>query len=449
MKLVRIFGLLFLVTFTDETIAQTTRLIVPSDVGIQTPFAAIGDLLVAGPGTSQIQDASSAAATFYTLAGQTGSQASGYAYNNWKITSDKLNCTAGGGCDGWQFNMTVDGNSTVQGARQALDVKSVFNGPDSASSTNRNYVAGVFQQDCFNNDGGGSGTEQGNCYGINPVVRLHSTATFYSSFGAAEFDTVFTAGASVKVALGVAVVKWGTGLGSLADAAFAVGTATGGQGWGTALILRNGNGAAPLDPSGCVICTDGSANTITTGIDLSSYTISGNFLKGPSSQITGAGLATFGNVAVTSSTIPANGMYLSAANTLAFAASTTGIVFLSGTTLGLGAAGTINVGDWLAVKTNLNAAQGISIRNSNTGASATGYLNFSNGTNGAFISYTSTGAASPNVLSIGNGGVVGIGISVTGGVVSLPNVATGTPVASLCLDASNNIIKKTTSGACI
>jgi hypothetical protein len=33
--------------------------------------------------------------------------------------------------------------------------------------------------------------------------------------------------------------------------------------------------------------------------------------------------------------------------------------------------------------------------------------------------------------------------------VQLPNAATGTPVASLCLDASNNIIKKTTAGSCI
>lgn len=33
--------------------------------------------------------------------------------------------------------------------------------------------------------------------------------------------------------------------------------------------------------------------------------------------------------------------------------------------------------------------------------------------------------------------------------VQLPQVTTGTPVASLCLDASNNIIKKTTAGSCI
>jgi hypothetical protein len=33
--------------------------------------------------------------------------------------------------------------------------------------------------------------------------------------------------------------------------------------------------------------------------------------------------------------------------------------------------------------------------------------------------------------------------------IQLPAAATGTPVASLCLDASNNIVKKTTTGSCI
>lgn len=35
------------------------------------------------------------------------------------------------------------------------------------------------------------------------------------------------------------------------------------------------------------------------------------------------------------------------------------------------------------------------------------------------------------------------------GAVQLPSVTTGTPVASICIDASNKIVKKTTSGACI
>jgi hypothetical protein len=47
-----------------------------------------------------------------------------------------------------------------------------------------------------------------------------------------------------------------------------------------------------------VICTDASANTIATGIDLSSYTISGNFLRGPGGGfvVTGSGSVTANGV---------------------------------------------------------------------------------------------------------------------------------------------------------
>jgi hypothetical protein len=45
----------------------------------------------------------------------------------------------------------------------------------------------------------------------------------------------------------------------------------------------------------------------------------------------------------------------------------------------------------------------------------------------------------------------GTGHLVLGGsaAVQIPGAATGTPVASLCLDAGGNVIKKTTSGACL
>lgn len=47
-----------------------------------------------------------------------------------------------------------------------------------------------------------------------------------------------------------------------------------------------------------------------------------------------------------------------------------------------------------------------------------------------------------------NGSTPALNIS-AGQVIQLPAVTTGTPAASLCLDASGNIIKKTTAGACI
>lgn len=37
---------------------------------------------------------------------------------------------------------------------------------------------------------------------------------------------------------------------------------------------------------------------------------------------------------------------------------------------------------------------------------------------------------------------------IAGGLV-LPTIATGTPAASVCIDASNNVIKKTTTGSCV
>lgn len=58
-----------------------------------------------------------------------------------------------------------------------------------------------------------------------------------------------------------------------------------------------------------------------------------------------------------------------------------------------------------------------------------------NGSNGAVTICGQSGA--PCVLGTATG------------TVSYPGAATGTPAASLCLDASNNIIKKTTSGSCI
>lgn len=41
------------------------------------------------------------------------------------------------------------------------------------------------------------------------------------------------------------------------------------------------------------------------------------------------------------------------------------------------------------------------------------------------------------------------GVFSINGVAKLPNVGTGTPAASLCIDASNNVIKKTTGGSCV
>lgn len=415
------------------------------------PFTA-GELLVGGPGASQIQNASGVAQTAYALAGSTGTVASGTAYNNWSIASDELDCT--GSCDGWKFSHSF-GGSGLTGARQTLNVLSFFTAASSATNGNRNYAAGVFNMDVNSSDGGtdtGAGAK-GAFFGLNPILNVHSGVTNIASITGIEVDIVTQVTTSFKSAVGFSAVSFkaasGTGAaGTGSDAAFRVGTLTAKTPWTTAFLIGRYNGAAPVATTGCLICTDGSADTIATGMDLSPYTISGNFIKGPSSQITGVGLATFTNLTVTGSTLPANGMYLSGANTVGFAVNSTGFAFLSGNTLGLGAPGVINAGDYLTVRANASSAQGATIRNASTNAAATGYLNFSNGTAQGFLSYTSTGAAAVSTFSIGNGGVAAITIN-TSGLITVPAVATGTAVASLCIDSSNFVIKKTTSGACI
>jgi hypothetical protein len=78
-------------------------------------------------------------------------------------------------------------------------------------------------------------------------------------------------------------------------------------------------------------------------------------------------------------------------------------------------------------------------------------------TNTGYIILGSIGADAAISVGTGNGGsnqniqvqAAGSGKVVVNSVANLPSVATGTPAASLCIDASNNIIKKTTAGSCI
>jgi len=79
--------------------------------------------------------------------------------------------------------------------------------------------------------------------------------------------------------------------GTTYDAAFAA-VAESSASWLNAMYLSDYAGGQPLDATnGCVLCNDGASHTIKTGFDISSYTITGNFLKGPNGfQVTGNGI---------------------------------------------------------------------------------------------------------------------------------------------------------------
>jgi hypothetical protein len=99
-------------------------------------------------------------------------------------------------------------------------------------------------------------------------------------------------------------------------------------------------------------------------------------------------------------------------------------------------------------------AQTISIQNVVAGTTNTA------GQNITFIGSRSTGSGTSGDIIFQTGGT-GAGATAQNAAVSaliikgatqsvqLPAVTTGTPLASLCIDASNNIIKKTTAGSCV
>jgi hypothetical protein len=96
------------------------------------------------------------------------------------------------------------------------------------------------------------------------------------------------------------------------DAAYQI-VSGGGTGFKNGMYLFS---IQPISTTGCVICTDGTSTTITTGIDLSAYTISGSFLKGPGSLFTVSGA---GALKAASFAAGANAGVSCAANTVTLA----------------------------------------------------------------------------------------------------------------------------------
>lgn len=62
---------------------------------------------------------------------------------------------------------------------------------------------------------------------------------------------------------------------------------------------------------------------------------------------------------------------------------------------------------------------------------------------------STSGIGTSDVINFKTGSQVTALSIATNQLISLPAVATGTPAASLCIDASNHIIKKTTTGSCV
>jgi hypothetical protein len=295
-------------TITANGITQTAAAWAGYLAGAANPNPVVlgNTLSVAGIGTF------TGAVTMPELTSVQPGQSSGNAganvfYNQMDITADQANSgSANNVVDGLRLDLTVAG-ANASGARQVIDSNLNFNAPTSSTNTNRNYVAVNGFTNVNSGDGGTSTTPQGAFFGGNLGVRVNAGTNIGNVTGL-ENDVVMQAGTSSKWRMGFSSVSWGFVSGSVLDAAYSVGaTNIGGSNtsWVDAILLTNGNGIAPLNSSlGCVICTDGSFNTIQRGMDLESYNITGNFLAGPAGNFTVAGAT--GNVATLGTIAPSS-----------------------------------------------------------------------------------------------------------------------------------------------
>jgi hypothetical protein len=204
-------------------------------------------------------------------------------YNGIAIADTTDDTTAGGIINGWFIDIAETGGTGTTGSIYAANSEVNFGG--TSTGTGDMVGQGASCISTANYSGG-----VGGCYGAAFGGILTSNASLNSTNGevaGVEADSRIDSGSSAAWQFGVGSVKTGTGAGTLLDAAYEVGGAVGS--WKNGLLLNSGHSQPPLTTGGCVICTDGVAETIATGMDLSAYTISGNFLKGPGFAVSGTG----------------------------------------------------------------------------------------------------------------------------------------------------------------
>jgi hypothetical protein len=286
---------------------------------ISGPAITSGDL-VCGAGVSSIQDCANVTNYGVVQPGDTTGSTTNYAVNTYTMTADAINASSLGTLDQWRYNCNY-GGSNLQGNRQCIDVIANWNAPGSASNTNHSYIAQVLQYNVNAGDGGTSGNPVGAWYGQNIEMRCNAAPGYLAGCNGGEIDIVNFS--TTRTKLGMAYVSWGTVNGTTIDSAIVVATANNQTAsWGNAIYLAGTGGLYGNEPAlmttGCVICTDSTADTIANGIDLSALNISVNFLKSKHFVVAGP-VGTTSNPTVAFPTCGTNcGILAPAANQLEF-----------------------------------------------------------------------------------------------------------------------------------
>lgn len=186
------------------------------------------------------------------------------------------------------------GGTGMLGGRNSLEVQSGIVAPTSPSNTNRNYVAGAFQCQAVTNDNGtnpgAAGTSAGAVFGVNAVAILGGTATSYLNLSGMEVNIAARTATSVYYRSGIQICElpFSAVKGTVFDAALSLSSQAGAVGWNNGILFNLGNGQHPVVAAGNLIATQG-AYTCANGINLTSYTFTGQSFSSTGFAVQGGG----------------------------------------------------------------------------------------------------------------------------------------------------------------
>lgn len=321
-----------------------------------------------------------------TLTGQAGGASVGNVIGS---TSDALDLGTGAGSYLYMLQVHDTLTAAAKGGRVAFQSYLDLNSGIAAGNGTPFFVAVAGEASL----GAADASTTGQLFGSNFAARVtSSSATGLSELIGQELDVTTQANVGYRVGEQVVIEAAGTGHGTTFDAAYTVGMQTGGAGgWRNGLAFSDPRGPFAFDTSATLITTNiaplSGAVAFTNAMDFRNSTISGDLLVSDNFTLTGAG-----------------NMTLAAAATLTYGSG--------------GITRTANSRVYFYGDDAFNDVISAS--------------------NGASIIFKTGISGTTAALTID-----------TTGFLTYSGVTTGTPAASLCLDSSNKIIKKTTTGACI
>lgn len=210
----------------------------------------------------------------------TGTLTSDFSYNAVTITDNLIQNSPSNFTYGSRYLLQVDGPAVGIGKIGLGGEVYHFLSP---SNTTGDFI-GLLGSAKAGQPNGGTNTGAGalgTLYGSSLAGHALSGATNYLVVSGGECNAIINTGGSSAHRWGLSIVGLGDLRGAQTDAALEISAAqaSGAFKYGILFDSKHG-GISPLPTDGVVLGTDGVAATITTGIDLSAWTMT-NFLKGP------------------------------------------------------------------------------------------------------------------------------------------------------------------------